>query len=107
MKDYPAEKYFRDVKLTTIGEGTSEIQRLVIARQLLVAIVTSTLAERVQAGEARAVARAISLIEDEDPASADLVRAIFPTDRPRLSDWRHRSAGRGQEHAGGPAGDSD
>ena len=35
IKDYPAEKYFRDVKLTTIGEGTSEIQRLVIARQLL------------------------------------------------------------------------
>jgi len=34
-KDYPAEKYFRDVKLLTIGEGTSEIQRLVIARQLL------------------------------------------------------------------------
>jgi LAO/AO transport system kinase len=40
--------------------------------------VTRTLAERVQAGEDRAVARAISLIEDEDPASADLVRAIFP-----------------------------
>jgi alkylation response protein AidB-like acyl-CoA dehydrogenase len=36
VKDYPAEKYFRDVKLTTIGEGTSEIQRLVIARQLMV-----------------------------------------------------------------------
>jgi hypothetical protein len=35
IKDYPAEKYFRDVKLTTIGEGTSEIQRLVIARRLL------------------------------------------------------------------------
>src|SRR5499427_4239938 len=35
VKDYAAEKYFRDVKLTTIGEGTSEIQRLVIARQLL------------------------------------------------------------------------
>jgi len=35
VKDYPAEKYFRDVKLTTIGEGTSEIQRIVIARQLL------------------------------------------------------------------------
>ncbi len=34
-KDYPAEKYFRDVKLMTIGEGTSEIQRLVIARHLL------------------------------------------------------------------------
>jgi alkylation response protein AidB-like acyl-CoA dehydrogenase len=37
IKDYPAEKYFRDVKLTTIGEGTSEIQRLVIARHLLAA----------------------------------------------------------------------
>jgi alkylation response protein AidB-like acyl-CoA dehydrogenase len=35
VKDYPAEKFFRDVKLTTIGEGTSEIQRLVIARHLL------------------------------------------------------------------------
>ena len=35
VKDYPAEKYFRDVKLCTIGEGTSEIQRLVIGRQLL------------------------------------------------------------------------
>jgi alkylation response protein AidB-like acyl-CoA dehydrogenase len=34
-KDYPAEKYYRDVKLCTIGEGTSEIQRLVIARQIL------------------------------------------------------------------------
>ena len=34
-KDYPAEKYYRDVKLCTIGEGTSEIQRMVIARQLL------------------------------------------------------------------------
>jgi len=39
VKDYPAEKFFRDVKLTTIGEGTSEIQRLVIARQLLAAAV--------------------------------------------------------------------
>jgi len=37
VTDYPAEKFFRDVKLTTIGEGTSEIQRLVIARQLLAA----------------------------------------------------------------------
>ena len=35
VKDYPAEKFFRDVKLLTIGEGTSEIQRLVIARQVL------------------------------------------------------------------------
>ncbi len=35
IKDYPVEKFYRDVKLCTIGEGTSEIQRLVIARQLL------------------------------------------------------------------------
>ena len=35
VKDYPAEKYFRDVKLTTIGEGTSEIQRMIIARHLV------------------------------------------------------------------------
>lgn len=34
-KDYPAEKYYRDAKLCTIGEGTSEIQKLVIARTLL------------------------------------------------------------------------
>src|SRR6476619_3118173 len=37
-KDYPAEKYWRDSKLCTIGEGTSEIQRLVIARNLLAAM---------------------------------------------------------------------
>jgi hypothetical protein len=35
LKDFPVEKFYRDVKLCTIGEGTSEIQRLVIARQLL------------------------------------------------------------------------
>ena len=35
IKDYPAEKYFRDAKLCTIGEGTSEIQKLVISRELL------------------------------------------------------------------------
>ena len=35
IKDYPVEKYYRDVKLCTIGEGTSEIQRTVIARHLL------------------------------------------------------------------------
>ncbi len=34
-KDFPVEKYYRDVKLCTIGEGTSEVQRLVIAKQLL------------------------------------------------------------------------
>jgi alkylation response protein AidB-like acyl-CoA dehydrogenase len=35
VKEFPAEKYYRDVKLCTIGEGTSEIQRMVIARNLL------------------------------------------------------------------------
>ena len=35
MKDFPVERYYRDAQLTTIGEGTSEIQRLVIARKVL------------------------------------------------------------------------
>jgi alkylation response protein AidB-like acyl-CoA dehydrogenase len=35
IKDYPAEKFYRDVKLCTIGEGTSEIQRLVIAKTVV------------------------------------------------------------------------
>ncbi|MBU2505531.1 MAG: acyl-CoA dehydrogenase family protein [Bacteroidetes bacterium] len=35
VKDYPVEKFYRDVKLLTIGEGTSEVQRIVIARNLL------------------------------------------------------------------------
>ena len=34
-KEYPAEKFYRDSKLCTIGEGTSEIQKLVISRELL------------------------------------------------------------------------
>jgi alkylation response protein AidB-like acyl-CoA dehydrogenase len=34
IKDYPVEKFYRDVKLCTIGEGTSEIQRLIIAREI-------------------------------------------------------------------------
>jgi alkylation response protein AidB-like acyl-CoA dehydrogenase len=35
IKDYPVEKFYRDVKLCTIGEGTSEIQRIIIAREIL------------------------------------------------------------------------
>jgi len=35
IKDFPVEKYYRDAKLCTIGEGTSEIQKLVISRQIL------------------------------------------------------------------------
>jgi acyl-CoA dehydrogenase len=34
MKDYPVERLFRDAKVTEIYEGTSEVQRLVIAREL-------------------------------------------------------------------------
>ena len=34
-KDFPVEKFYRDAKLCTIGEGTSEIQKLVIAREVL------------------------------------------------------------------------
>jgi len=34
IKEYPVERYFRDVKLCEIGEGTSEVQRIVISRQL-------------------------------------------------------------------------
>ena len=35
IKDYPVERYFRDAKLCEIGEGTSEIQRIIIAKELL------------------------------------------------------------------------
>jgi len=35
IKDFPVEKFYRDAKLCTIGEGTSEIQKLVIARNIL------------------------------------------------------------------------
>ena len=35
MCDYPLERYFRDAKLTEIGDGTSEMQRLIIADELL------------------------------------------------------------------------
>ena len=35
IKDFPVEKFYRDVKVLTIGEGTSEVQRIVIARSLL------------------------------------------------------------------------
>jgi len=35
LKDYPVEKFYRDSKLCTIGEGTTEIQKLVISREIL------------------------------------------------------------------------
>ena len=39
LREYPAEKYWRDSKLCTIGEGTSEVQQIVIARELKKALV--------------------------------------------------------------------
>ena len=41
MRDYPVERYMRDAKLGEIGEGTSEVQRMVIARALLSGAVAS------------------------------------------------------------------
>jgi len=35
VKDYDVERYFRDAKILEIGEGTSEIQRLIISREIL------------------------------------------------------------------------
>ncbi len=35
MKEYLVEKFYRDVKLLTIGEGTSEVQRMIIAKNIL------------------------------------------------------------------------
>ena len=37
LKDYPVERYFRDAKLCEIGEGTSEVQRMIIAKEILAA----------------------------------------------------------------------
>ncbi len=34
-REFPVERYFRDAKLTEIGEGTSEVQRIVISREIL------------------------------------------------------------------------
>jgi alkylation response protein AidB-like acyl-CoA dehydrogenase len=43
VKDYPVERLFRDAKITEIYEGTSEVQRIVIARELLSARAARTL----------------------------------------------------------------
>jgi hypothetical protein len=56
IKDYPAEKFYRDSKLCTIGEGTSEIQRMVIARQLLGEESGETRESRIESCEAEPAA---------------------------------------------------
>ena len=86
VKDYPAEKYFRDVKLTTIGEGTSEIQRLVIARQLLGPPCARSLRSTAcsPASRGRSPARSL-LVEDETPERGGADRADLPAHRPRVS----------------------
>ena len=66
IKDYPVEKFYRDVKLCTIGEGTSEIQRLVIARQLLKGLRASAL---------RPPARAKSIYRDREQMNHQALEA--------------------------------
>ena len=77
IKDYPVEKFYRDVKLCTIGEGTSEIQRLVIARQLPEKLMTEW-ARKIRSGDARALARAATALENRDPQGAELLRDLAP-----------------------------
>ena len=64
----------------------------------------ASLADRVLAGDPRAVARAISVIEDESARSAGAGAGDFRAHRSRPPHRRHRSARRGQEHARGSAG---
>ncbi len=79
IKDYPVEKFYRDVKLCTIGEGTSEIQRLVIARQLAEkCLLTACRRRRFCGGDMRALARAATWIENRRPEAEPLLRELFP-----------------------------
>ncbi len=81
VKDYPAEKFFRDVKLLTIGEGH---QRGAAPRDrpATAGVNVAALAERVRQGDLRSVARAISIVEAEGaPAAALLALAPFPRGR--------------------------
>ena len=92
VKDYPAEKYFRDVKLTTIGEGTSEIQRLVIARETAsAAIDAETDADAAPASSSVqfVVRRSHVRRSQADGYNPPFVRPVFPRQgascRPRLA----------------------
>ena len=104
IKDYPVERYLRDAKLGTIGEGTSEVQRLVIARDAARAAAgwCASGAGRAArsrasppasaAGDVRALARAISLVEDGAAARREpLLRALFPHAGARAGRRRHRA----------------
>ena len=105
IKDYPVEKFYRDVKLCTIGEGTSEIQRLVIARQLLKSHRCENDADwpRRIAAAAAIDPRTCAARRDVDRKSPSRSRTIaartVSAHRPRADSRRHRPAGRGQEHA--------
>ena len=104
IKDYPVEKFYRDVKLCTIGEGTSEIQRLVIARQLLKRVQLNGLAgEDPRRRSARARPRRH---RDRKPIARCRIIAegIVSAYRTRQRHRHHRPARRGQEHAGGSSG---
>ena len=77
VKDYPAEKFLRDVKTHDDRRGDERDPAARHCPPTAFTIVTPALAARVLAGDPRALARAISLIENGDPASAELVRDIF------------------------------
>ena len=74
IKDYPVEKFYRDVKLCTIGEGTSEIQRLVIARQLAEKLMSDWAEDR--GATARAHGPRGHWIENRDPQALATARML-------------------------------
>ena len=70
VKDYPVERMMRDAKITQIGEGTNQIQRVIVARHLL---------KKRQAG--------VSLVSRVNPAASDLTEPM----RACESRWRNHS----------------
>ena len=106
IKDYPVEKFYRDVKLCTIGEGTSEIQRLVIARQLLKISDNLVLMDDWGAKNPRGRSCARWPAPPRPsrtggPKRETLLKELFPHTGTRARHRHHRRARRGQEHAGG------
>ena len=76
VKDYRAEKFYRDAKICTIGEGTSEVQRLVIARPASL---------RIGAGHAPSHARPRAEPDGLHPSAVARSRSLRPADEPRAS----------------------